>query len=84
MAVVGLPREVGGITVRIKEIGFSFKGIVRSKVRKKSGKRSFVKTPFLTNPSACAPATSVLELTPHDSPAIASSSAFTPTGCDTG
>jgi hypothetical protein len=78
MAVFGLPREVAGVAVRIKEISFSFRGVARSRVRKRLRKKA-----FLTNPPNCSPATSVLELTSHDAPTtiITRTSSFTPTGC---
>jgi hypothetical protein len=78
IAVVGLPREVGGIAVRVKEFSFWFKGVSRTRVKKRLRKKA-----FLTNPPICTPATSVLELTSHDAPAakIVRTAAFTPTGC---
>jgi hypothetical protein len=79
MAVTGLPREVNGISVSIKEVGFSFRGVVRTRTKK----RRLRTRAFLTNPLACAPATSVLDVTSHDAPSqkIVRTSVFTPTGC---
>jgi hypothetical protein len=78
MAVIGLPREVGGIAIRIKEMGFRLKGVARARVKRKLRRKA-----FLTNPSTCLPATSVLELTSHDAPAVTvvRTTAFTPTSC---
>jgi hypothetical protein len=78
LRITGLPSEVGGIPVRIKEVGFRIKGVSRRRVKRRSRKR-----PFLTNPLLCAPATSVLEVTAQDAPTttITASSAFTPLGC---
>ena len=80
MTVTGLPTEVGGYPVRLKHVTVSIKGTARIKVKKKVRKR-----PFLTNPAACVPAVSVLEVTPEGAPAtLTSSSSFIPTGCPTG
>jgi hypothetical protein len=79
MAVRGLPSEVNGYPVRVKQVSVWLKGTVRVKIRK----RKFRRRPVLTNPHACVPATSVLELTPQLPSAgpLTSSSTFTPTGC---
>jgi hypothetical protein len=79
VAVTGLPQEVpGGIVVRVVAVKISLMGTVRRKVRKKWRRRS-----FLTNPTTCVPATSVLELTTFDVPptVITKTSSYTPTGC---
>jgi hypothetical protein len=78
MAVTGLPSEVGGYPVRLKEVTVWLKGTARTKTRKKVRKKA-----VLTNPHACVPATSVLELTPQETGAatLTSSSSFTPSGC---
>jgi hypothetical protein len=76
--VTGLPQQVAGITVRVKQVKLFFKGTVRRKIRKKWRRRA-----FLTNPTTCVPATSVLELTTFDVPptVVTKTSSFTPTGC---
>lgn len=78
MSVTGLPREVGGIAVRVKAVSFRLRGVATSKVKKRLRRRS-----FLTNPPSCTPATSVLEITSQEVPArvISRLSSFTPTGC---
>jgi hypothetical protein len=78
LAVAGLPSEVGGIPVRVKELRLSMKGLARTR-----RKRTIRKRPFLTNPVSCIPATSVLNVTLQDAAATAltASSSFTPTGC---
>jgi hypothetical protein len=78
MAVTGLPSEVGGIPIRVKELGLSIKGLKRTRM-----KRTILKRPFLTNPVSCTPATSVLNVTLQDAAvtALTASSSFTPTGC---
>ncbi len=78
MAVAGLPSEVGGIPIRLKEVGFSIKGMSHTRFKKRIRKR-----PFLTNPTSCTAATSVVDITLHDLPAttLTASSSFTPTGC---
>ena len=77
-SVTGLPEDVAGVTVRVSELRISIKGTVRRKVRKRWRRRS-----FLTNPSACVPALSSLELTWYDPPGatLTTTSSFTPTGC---
>lgn len=77
-AVTGLPQDVAGITVRVSQLKVSLKGTVRRRIKRRVRRRS-----FLTNPSSCAPATSVLELTSHDAPdtVVTRASSFTPTGC---
>jgi hypothetical protein len=78
MAVAGLPSEVNGIPVRVKELGLWIKGVSRVRIKKRVRKRA-----FLTNPAACTPATSSLEVTLNDAlgTTLASSSSFTPSGC---
>jgi hypothetical protein len=78
LTVTGLPREVAGMPVRLKNLTASIRGAARTRVKKK-----VKRTPFLTNPGSCSPATSVLEVTVQDMPAspLTSSSAFTPSGC---
>jgi hypothetical protein len=78
VAITGLPSEVRGIPIRVKELHLSIKGLSRTRRRETIRKR-----PFLTNPVSCAPATSVLNLTLQDAAATAltASSSFTPTGC---
>jgi hypothetical protein len=78
IAVAGLPSDVGGIPVRLKEITVGIKGVSRSRIKKRIRKRA-----FLTNPVACMPATSVLDVTLHDAPTspLTASSSFTPSGC---
>ncbi len=81
LTITGLPSEVAGYPVRLKSVTVKIKGVARTRIRKK------VKTrPFLTNPATCTPATSILELTPQDTPQeaaapLTSSSSFTPSGC---
>jgi hypothetical protein len=82
MSVTGLPSDFNGITVKVKRITIQLKGQVRRKVGK--GKRRRIrKRPLLTNPRTCAPATSVLELTTHETPptTVTSLSTFVPRGC---
>jgi hypothetical protein len=78
MAVSGLPADVGGIPIRLKEVSFSIKGIARTRVKRRVRKRA-----FLTNPVLCTPATSVLDVTLHEAPTmpLTASSSFTPSGC---
>jgi hypothetical protein len=79
VVVTGLPQEIpGGVSVRVVDVKLSLKGTVRRKVRKKWRTRA-----FLTNPTTCVPATSVLELTTFDVPpiAITKTSSYTPSGC---
>jgi hypothetical protein len=76
--VSGLPQEVAGVTVRVSELSISIRGTLRRKVRKHWRRRA-----FLTNPSACVPALSSLDLTWYDPPGamVTTTSSFTPTGC---
>jgi hypothetical protein len=78
VVVTGLPQEIPGVSVRVVEVKLSLKGTVRRKVRKRWRRRA-----FLTNPTTCVPATSVLELTTYDVPpiVITNTSSYTPTGC---
>jgi hypothetical protein len=78
MAVAGLPSEVGGIPVRLKEVGLSIKGMSRTRIKKRIRKRA-----FLTNPPSCTAATSVVDITLQDVAAttLTTSSSFTPSGC---
>jgi hypothetical protein len=78
MALAGLPSEVGGIPIRLKEVGFWIKGMSRSRIKKRVRKRA-----FLTNPKSCAAATSVLGVTLNDalSTTLTASSSFTPSEC---
>jgi hypothetical protein len=78
LAVSGIPQDVNGIPIRVKEVVLSLKGVARTRIRKRVRKRA-----YLTNPVVCTAATSVLELTSHDVPPakIVRTSAFTPTGC---
>jgi hypothetical protein len=78
ITVAGPPREVAGYQIKIKEIGFRIRGVVRRRVR------HVVRTrPLLTNPSTCAPANSGLEVSSYDTsaPPVTMTSSFTPTGC---
>ena len=78
MAVRDVPVEVNGVTVRVREIVFSFRGVARIRSKGKVRTRA-----YLTNPATCEPATSVLEVRSHDAgaPQVVRTSAFTPTGC---
>jgi hypothetical protein len=78
LTVAGPPREVAGYAIRIKEIGFRIRGVVRKKARRKVRIR-----PLVTNPSSCTPANSVLEVSSYDTtlPPVTMTSSFTPTGC---
>ena len=78
MAIKGLPSEFGGYPVRLKSVSVRIKGVARTRVRKKVRKRA-----FLTNPAACTPATSILEIASQEPAAVpvTSSSSFTPVGC---
>jgi hypothetical protein len=73
-----LPRDVAGVTVRVSELKIWLIGTVRRRIRKRLRWRA-----FLTNPTACVPAASSLELTLYEPPGavITRSSSFTPTGC---
>jgi hypothetical protein len=79
IAVAGLPSQVAGVDVRIKEIRVSLKGVGRVRVRKRVRMRA-----FLTNPLSCSPATTGLDVTLHDASTLTASSSFTPTGCPPG
>ena len=63
MAIKGLPSEFAGYPVRLKSVSVRIKGVARTRVRKKVRTRA-----FLTNPAACTPATSILEITPRSPP----------------
>jgi hypothetical protein len=77
MAFTGLPTEVGGIPVRLKQFGFSIKGVSRTRIKKRIRKRA-----FLTNPTSCTAATSVVDVTlPDVAASLTASSSFTPSGC---
>jgi hypothetical protein len=78
LAVKGLPSEVAGFPVRLKTVTVKLRGVARTRVKKKVRR-----TPVLTNPASCTPATSVLEITPQDPAAapVTSSASFTPSGC---
>jgi hypothetical protein len=77
ITVTGLPNEVYGVPIRARELSFSLKGVSRRKIKRRIRIRA-----FLTNPTSCTPAASVLELNLHDSPTtMTASSAFTPSGC---
>ena len=79
VAVAGLPSQVAGIEVRIKEVRLFIKGISRTRIKKRIRKRA-----FLTNPATCTPATTSLDVTLHDATALNATSSFTPTGCTPG
>jgi hypothetical protein len=81
MTVTGLPTEVGGYPVRLKDVTVSIRGIARTRIKKKVRRR-----PFLTNPTSCIPAVSMLEVTAQDAATapLTGSSSFTPTGCAPG
>jgi hypothetical protein len=77
LAVTGLPSNVGGIPVRIKQVSFWMKGVARTRKHRKT-----VTRPFLTNPASCGPATSALEVTLHETPTpLTAGVSFTPSGC---
>jgi hypothetical protein len=77
MAVTGLPSNVGGIPVHIKQVSFRFKGVARTRKH-----RRVIVKPFLTNPASCATATSTLGVSVYELPApLSASVSFTPTGC---
>jgi hypothetical protein len=78
MTVAGLPSDVGGIPVRLEQIGFSIKATARTRIKKRVRTRA-----FLTNPRSCAAATSVADVTLNDAAAtiLTVSSSFTPSGC---
>jgi hypothetical protein len=78
LAVRGLPSDVAGFPVRLKTVTVKLRGVAKTRIKKKVRK-----TPVLTNPASCTPATSVLEITPQDPAAtpVTSSSSFTPSGC---
>jgi hypothetical protein len=78
LVVAGPPREVAGYAIRIKEVGFRIKGLIRKK-----GRRGVRRRALLTNPRSCLPANTVLEVTPRETPmaTVTSVSTFTPTGC---
>ena len=58
LAVRGLPSEVGGIRPLIKRVSFTLQGLARVRVKGRLRERA-----FLTSPSTCTAATSVLEVT---------------------
>ena len=77
LAVTGLPSNVGGIPVRIKQVSFWLKGVARKRKHRKTVTRA-----FLTNPSSCGAATSALEVTLHETPTpLTAAVSFTPSGC---
>jgi hypothetical protein len=78
LTVAGPPREVAGYAIRIKQIAFRIRGVVRKRVRHRVRTR-----PLVTNPSTCTPASSVLEVSSYDTalPPVTMTSSFTPTGC---
>ena len=80
MTVTGLPSDVAGIPLRVREFSFWLKGVARTHKRRK-----IVKKNFLTNPLSCTPAVSTLVVTLHDQPAapLSAASSFTPVGCAT-
>ena len=80
VAIAGPPREVAGYPVRLKQVRFRLKGVVRRKRRHRRRRR---RRALVTNPASCAPATSVLELSAYVGPPlhVQTSSSFTPTGC---
>lgn len=65
-----VPREAAGIPITVKALSFTLDGVAPGG------------TPFLTNPTTCAPATSGIALTAYDGSSDAATDAFTPTGCD--
>ena len=76
IVVTGLPTEVAGVPVRVKQVRVWLRGMARVKAGKKTRKK-----PFITNPTACTPATSVLDVTFVQPPPLTGQSSFTPTGC---
>jgi hypothetical protein len=78
LAVKGLPSEVAGFPVRLKTVTVKLRGVARTRVKKKVRK-----TPVLTNPASCTPATSILEIITQEPGAVplTSSTSFTPSGC---
>jgi hypothetical protein len=76
IAVSGLPSEVGGIAVRVREVKFFLKGTSRKRIKRRVRKRA-----FLTNPVSCTPATTALDVMLHDATTLTATSSFTPTGC---
>jgi hypothetical protein len=78
LVVAGPPREVAGYDIRLKEVGFRIKGLIR----RRSG-RAVRRRALLTNPRSCLPANTVLEVTTREAPTatVTKVSAFTPTGC---
>jgi hypothetical protein len=76
--VTDLPITVLGHSITVRDVRVQLKGVVRA--RKKGVLR---RKAFLTNPSSCSPAQTVLEVTSHDDPStkVSASSEFTPTGC---
>jgi hypothetical protein len=78
IAVAGPPREVAGYAVRLRELRFRLKGVVRRKIRGKVRRRF-----LLTNPLSCRPASTVLDVSAHEGPPprISKVSTFTPKGC---
>lgn len=78
LVIAGPPREAAGYAIRIKEVGFRIRGLIRRRVGRTVRRRA-----LLTNPRSCQPATTVLEITTRDAPTLPLTkvSAFTPTGC---
>jgi hypothetical protein len=78
IAVAGPPREVAGYSIAIKSVGFRIRGTIRRRVKHSVRRRA-----LLTNPSSCAAASSVLDVTAYEGPpaVVTRTSAFTPSGC---
>jgi hypothetical protein len=76
--VTDLPIEVLGHRIRVREVRAQVRGLVRKRVRGAVRRKA-----FLTNPHACLPAQTVLEVTSHEDPSTSATmtSSFTPTGC---
>jgi hypothetical protein len=78
LALAGPPREVAGYAIRIKEVGFRIRGLIRRRTTRGVRRRA-----FLTGPRSCLPANTVLEVTTREAPTatVTKVSSFTPTGC---
>jgi hypothetical protein len=73
-----LPIEVLGHSITVKDVAVRLSGLVRTRIKGRVRRR-----PFLTNPSLCLPAQTVMEVTSPEDPRAktTATSAFTPTGC---
>jgi len=67
--VNNMPNSTSGLATVINEVSLTLKGLVAGK-------------PFMTNPTSCKVATTVLDVTTHEGGSGSASNSFTPTDCD--